>query len=429
MSRIPMGVVIVKNERFLEPLLLAFVLFWLTILYTGEITQSIANHFWLTPGVTEAVGMVSPKDQEVLLGSIYQRKALETGDVLPIYGSSELGTGHDFNPSRVFANRPTQFTPFMIGRGSCQTLVHILNIAADDDLKDKKIVITFSPDWYDDLHGLPNDRLAMNSSPLKVYDVLFNPDLSRPLKDRILRRILDLPQVVNEDYLLKKYLASYTSSDWKSTMQCLLLWPLARLEYASLQVQDAKNVKSSTSELDRRLVTELASPTPLQPINWEELAQQAVSEAQPEMHNNLNITDALYAQYVRPSIKNSQQGVNELTPSVEYDDLRLMLDLLHEKQVNALFVMIPYNGLFRDYTGLSPGIRQAYYAKVSHIIQGRGFQLVNLSAHEKELYFMQDASHLGWKGWAELDQLLDNFYHSTRVQAGTVLPCISPACK
>ncbi|MDR3539709.1 MAG: D-alanyl-lipoteichoic acid biosynthesis protein DltD [Desulfosporosinus sp.] len=400
-----------KTKR-LGPLLIAFLLFWLTILYTGEITQIVANQFWLKPGVIEAVGLVPPKDQEVLLGSIFQRKAMETGDVLPIYGSSELETGHAFNPTHVFGNRPTRFTPFIIGRGSCQTLVHILNIAADHNLNDKKIVITFSPDWYEDLNGLSNDRLAMNSSPLKVYDVLFSPDLPRQLKNRILLRILDLPQVVNEDYFLKVYLTAYRSSDWISPLQRLLLWPLARLEYAALQVQDARNVIRSTSELDRRTVTELASPTPDQPLNWQQLDKQAVLEAQTKMQNNLNLSDNLYAQYVRPNIMNSQKGVNKLTPSVEYDDLRLMLDLLREKHVNALFVMIPYNGLFRDYTGLSSVIRQAYYAKVSQIIQGRGFQFVNLSAHEKELYYMQDASHLGWKGWAELDQVLDNFYHN-----------------
>ena len=406
-----MGVEIVNNKR-LGPILIAFILFWLTILYTGEITQIVADHFWLTPGVIEAVGLDPPKDQEVLLGSIFQRKAMETGNVLPMYGSSELGTGHDFNPTRVFANRPTRFTPFIIGRGSCQTLVHILNIAAHNDIKGKKIVITFSPDWFDDLHGLPNDRLSMNSSPLKVYDVLFNPHLSGQLKDRITKRILDLPLVASEDYVLKEYLIAHINSDWKSLIKRLLLWPLARLEYASMQIQDAKDVKKSTSELDRRLVTKLASPTPDQPINWEKLDKQAVTEAQLKMKNNLNIADGLYAQIVKPNTKNSQKGVKNLSPSVEYDDLKLMLDLLNEKHVNALFVMIPYNGLFRDYTGLPSVIRQAYYKKISQIIQEGGFQFVDLSAHEKELYFMQDASHLGWKGWAELDQVLAAFYHN-----------------
>ena len=395
-------------------MLIAFILFCLTIRYTGEITQIVADHFWLTPGVIETVGLVPPEDQGVLLGSIFQHKAMETGDVLPIYGSSELGTGHEFNPTHVFANRPTRFTPFIIGRGSCQNLVHVLNIAAQNDINDKKIVITFSPDWFEDLQGLNNDRLSMNSSPLKVYDVLFNPDLSEPLKARIAKRISDLPQVASDDYLLQAYLADSLGSDWKSSLKRLFLCPLARLEYASLQLQDARSVKRSTSELDRRMVTELASSTPDQPINWLQLDQQAVTEARTKMQNNLDIADNLYSQYLKPDIKDSQKGIRNLTPSVEYDDLVLMLDLLHEKNVNALFVMIPYNGLFRDYTGLSAPIRQAYYDKISHIIQERGFQFVNLSSHEKELYFMQDASHLGWKGWAELDHIMDDFYHKGR---------------
>ncbi|TGE32983.1 D-alanyl-lipoteichoic acid biosynthesis protein DltD [Desulfosporosinus sp. Sb-LF] len=398
------------NAKRLGPMVIAFIIFWLTILYTGAITQDIADYFWLTPGVIEAAGLAPP--QEVLLGSIFQHKAMKTGDVLPMYGSSELGTGYDFNPTRVFANRPTDFTPFIIGRGSCQTLVHILNIAAQNDIKEKKIVITFSPDWFGNLQGIPNDKFSDNSSPLKVYDVLFNPDLSPKLKNRIVKRILDLPQVAKDDYLLKEYLTTYKSSDWKSLMTRLFLWPQVRLEYASMQIQDARNVKIASSKLDRRIVTKLASPTSDQAVNWEKIKEQAVTLAKTKMKNDFNIEDDLYAKNVKPATKGYQKGANKLNDSVEYDDLKLMLELLKEKHVRPLFVMIPHNGLFRDYTGLSLDIRKTYYQKVFRIIQDAGFQCVDLSSHERELYFMQDPWHLGWKGWAELDQIINDFDHN-----------------
>ena len=368
----------------LGPMLVALGLFWLTIMSIRTVTQAIADYFWLKPGVIEAAGLTQPP--EVLLGSIFQHKALETIDVLPMFGSSELATGHDFNPTRVFESRPTSFTPFIIARGFCQTLVHILNISAQNNIKDRKIVIPLTPDLFANIQGIPNDKFAMNSSPLKVY--------------------------AEEDYLLKEYLATYKSPDWKSSLKRLFLLPLARLEYASLQIQDALNVKKASTKLDRRMVTKLASPTPIKPVDWEKLKEQAVIQGKAKMTNALNIEDVRYAQDVKPSTKNSQVGVKKLTPSVEYDDLKLMLDLVREKQVKPLFVVLPYNGLYYgDYNGLSLVLRQAYYQKVSQMIHEAGFEYVDLTSHERELYYMQDPWHLGWKGWAELDQILDKFYH------------------
>ena len=400
-----------KAKRF-APFLIAVCLFCLTILYAGKITGVISDLLWIKPGVIEAVGLAHSED--VLLGSIFQNKALRTANILPMYGSSELGSGFEFNPTHVFANRPTSFTPFVIERGYCQNLVHVLNIAAPIDMRGKKIVISFSPDWYAKPQGIPNDKFSLNSSHLKVYDVLFNPDLSPQLKLQIIKRILDLPRVLEGDDLLKVYLETYYGYSGSLRFKHLLLWPAMRLEYAKLQMQDAVKVRNAIRKLDYRMITKLSSPTPTQPVDWEKLKEQAVAQAKTKMKNNLNIVDDRYAQYANPESKDFQKGAKELSPSVEYDDLKLMLDLLHEKQVQPLFVMIPYNGLYWEFAGSSSAVRQAYYQKITHMIRKAGFEVVDLSAHEKELYYMQDPNHLGWKGWAELNKIVNDFYHEKK---------------
>ena len=50
---------------------------------------------------------------------------------------------------KLFKVKPEGFTPFLLGRGGTQDLVHVLNFASTmDQLKDKKMVFVLSPQWF-----------------------------------------------------------------------------------------------------------------------------------------------------------------------------------------------------------------------------------------------------------------------------------------
>ena len=95
--------------------------------------------------------------------------------------------------------------------------------------------------------------------------------------------------------------------------------------------------------------------------------------------------------------------------SLEYDDFQIMLDILKESEAEPLFVVIPVNGAYYDYTGFPEKGRQDYYTRIKKQINDSGFTYADYSEHEYDPYFMRDTIHIGWKGWVYLDEDMQKF--------------------
>lgn len=393
--------------RRFGPMLIGLSLFFLTILGMKSMTEYASNHLWLNrPGMIEAIGVKA--HSEVLLGNLLQAKALATPDILPFYGSSELGTGFEFNPTNVFGRRQKGFVPFIIGRGSVQALVNLLNFAGQDQLQDRKIILTFSPDWFSERKGLTQDRLAMNSSPLHIYQTMLSPSLPTELKREIAQRILEIPQVIQDDPLLENYLQAYSTSGYWAKMKVMGYWPATEIRCAALEIQDVLSVRDVVSEV---------KPTDFQNVapeksedSWDALLKRSEQRGKTLISNDLNILDTLYPKHTEPGMKGSWSRL-KLYPSKEYDDFSLMLRVLKEKKAKPLFVLIPANGRWADYAGFSPQERNDYYQRIRSMIQDQGFSVADFSHKEYEPYFMQDTWHIGLKGWVEADAAIDQFMH------------------
>jgi len=134
-------------RRRFWPMLIAALLFVLTVLEMGPVTKWTVTQFYLKPGVIEQVA--GSQSNEVFKGTILQQQGLERQDILPVYGSSEFSSVSAFHPSYLFAGNPTGFTPFLIGHGGCQDLIHVLNVASQGQtLRGKKVVVILSSQWF-----------------------------------------------------------------------------------------------------------------------------------------------------------------------------------------------------------------------------------------------------------------------------------------
>lgn len=395
--------------RRFGPMVIGVVIFALTIVFMRPLTESIVDQMWLKDSENiEAIGL-NP-EPEVLYGSILQAKAIRTEGVVPFYGSSELGTGFEFNPTKVFANKPTGFTPFIVGRGSVQSLVNVLNLASQDGLRGKKLVFTFSPDWFAAKNGLTSERLAMNSSALHVYQIILDPRLPQDLKKEIAQRVLEVPDVIKDYPDLKLLLETYLSQDWGSTVKKVGLWPLAEVKLAALEIQDARKVHPLLEKALQKDKDPSESP-PGTRVVWDKLLDRSVLRGHNLITNDLNILDSSYALHTESRKKESWKNL-KLYPSKEYQDFELLLRILEDKGAEPLFVLIPANGRWADYAEFPLSERQDYYQRVRGMIQAHRFQIADFSDKEYEIYFMQDPWHLGLKGWAEVNKVIDEFVHS-----------------
>ena len=111
-------------------------------------------------------------------GLILQEKALERNDNISIYGSSELaGVIIPTHPDNFFNSKRDGFQVNLIGTGYCQSIIHAINFAAlGDKLKNKKIVLILSPQWFTD-KGLTAAQFDMNISELQFYQVFHNNNI------------------------------------------------------------------------------------------------------------------------------------------------------------------------------------------------------------------------------------------------------------
>lgn len=102
---------------------------------------------------------------EKITGEYLLRTAAAQDDTLPVFGSSELKTTQICtHPANFFAGKRCGFQVDLIGRGSCQSLVHAMAIAASgESLTGKKAVLITAPQSYVE-DGIAPDLFMANFS-------------------------------------------------------------------------------------------------------------------------------------------------------------------------------------------------------------------------------------------------------------------------
>lgn len=391
---------------------LAFVLFVLTLLILALNGKLFLDRYTFKPGVIETIA--SSQTPIAYQGLILQEKALESSDVLPVYGSSEFSAVSEFHPSTFFNGKKDGFVPFLIGRGGSQSLVHVLSLAAQGEkLQGKKVMIILSPQWFLS-EGITSQYLKQNFSPLQTYQILYNPDISGEIKQELSSRLLEFPEVLKKYPMLKQNLKYYSKIETHDTpLKSLVHWT-GRAEQLGLEVLDVYNTATFVPLVNKQTIAQNAANNAPQTPDWGKLEEAAEKKGLESTGNNSwGILNSYYTEYLEPDLAKSSgsQSQAKLYPSPEYQDLQLLMKVLKEQGAKAMFVIVPVNGFWYDYTGFPVQERAAYYTRIKTMVQENGFELADFSQHEYDRYFLQDIMHLGWKGWVAVDQAMDQFYH------------------
>ena len=356
-----------------------------------------------------------PDVTEKITGLYLTRQAAEEPDTLLIFGSSELKTTDICtHPANFFAEKRCGFQVDLIGRGSCQSLVHALAIAAGGDaLNGKKVVLITAPQSYVE-DGIAPDLFMANFSELQVLAMLEDDTISDEIKTYLSSRIQTLIDRYNEenDTSLQQSTAAGLLTDAKADGNGLLaslLLPYRALSYWALDSRDrfeARSIMRGYGDID----------TPQAPaeIDWDaEEAAALAQAAQMVTNNDFYMQDDYYSTYIGRKLDQQEGKDSDLFYDVspEYDDLRCLLDICKQKNMEVLFVHVPMNGSWNDYTGFTADRRESYYQKVRSIAEEyENVTLLDLTKYEYEPYFLCDTMHLGWKGWLEVDREIIEFY-------------------
>ncbi|WP_425801249.1 D-alanyl-lipoteichoic acid biosynthesis protein DltD [Desulfitobacterium sp. Sab5] len=393
----------------LIPLGVASLLFSLTILFMGPITQKLVNTY-IKPGVIETVAESPVPD--LFQGTILQSIVIKSSDVLPIYGSSEFSYGGAFNPTKFYAGKPTGWLPYLVGHAGSEDLIQAL-YAGGEDLKGKKIALSLSAQWFGG-NGISQAAFGANFSALQIYKMLFNPAITSQTKTDMAERLLQFDEIKKSYPILEGYLKNYNQPGFLPYVLETGYWMEAKVELAALEIQDAVKTIKDVKKLSAKEIAKNAAAKPSNKFpNWSALEKKAIADGKvSESNNPFGVTNTYFDKNKDNlvKLKNSQSKAH-FYPSQEYNDLELLMKVLKDEGADPIFIIQPVNGYWYDYTGFPKEQRQKYYAQVRQMAKQYNFALADFSGDEYDMYFMSDPSHPNELGWLKIDKALDNFVH------------------
>ncbi len=351
-----------------------------------------------------------------IVGSDLQRIALQQPDLLPIYGSSELlAVDLPYHASNLFASEPTGFTIFPVGKGGAPLLATLQSVAAlGDDLRGKKIVIAFSPGRFFDGNSAAADQYAGNFSHLHAYALMFDSPLDLTTKQAIARHMLQYPDTLKDDSLLRAALEQLADGSPQRLAQYQVMLPVGKLQLFVMALQDRAEtfLFVQQSSLNRSIAHQRKT------LDWRALRDRAQSDHAKHSDNNPFGLDNSYWQQYAAELNNEKGKLGDATflkrlqNDPDWDDLQLLLQSLQQLGAQPLLVSLPINGTYYEYWGVSAAARRAYYQKFEDAAKPYGVPVLDFADHDTDKMFLADKwSHPSEKAWVYLSRGLDAFYH------------------
>lgn len=383
------------------PLLVAFAVF-LFVLFGPS---SLFSHVSSDTVKKSATSM----NESVIQGLDIQEKAMQEGNYLPIFGSSELSRVDPFHPSVVSKKYKQGYTPFLLGRPGTQSLSHFLDVnALGNELKGKKVAVILSPQWFGP-KGVSDPSFGANFSPLHAYKFALEDTPNTPERIYAAKRLLSF-QVVQSDSPLKNLLENIVAKGPKKPHDSQLTNLAGNIELKILERKDDLESKIIAGSKQDRVDKEVKKlPEKLDYYQLDQLAKDFGEKGTGP--NIFQVKEKYYKKKIQPieaKLKNSRINLR-YDESPEYGDLQLLMDAFKKAGADVIFINPPINGKWVDYIGLNKQGLENYYAKTKQQIESQGFHYYSLESYQNEPFYLEDPIHLSWRGWVKIDQVLANF--------------------
>jgi len=398
-----------KRMPHLTAAIISLVVLTMALIGFNSYAQSLEQQY---------VNALAPLDlPQALNGSALQRAALSKPDLLPVYGSSEmLVNGGPYETEKFFATYPTGFTIINISSEGASSLTVAQNLAAlGPDLKGKKVVISFTPMLFTSI-VLSRYYYAGNYLSLHAYGLIFSPYLSMQLKSAAAQRMLDYPNTLQGDPILRFALKHLADSSIHSRFLYVIIWPLGELQTEVMRLQDHAEVVLYI--LGHRINPNVQRVP--QRIDWaNDLLSARAEQKLQTLSNPYGIEDTVWNHaQIRSMVLPLDPGSGDagflqfLKNSKEWPDFKILLGVLRELGAEPLILSRPINVHIWQAQGVSEQAQNIYYIKLNDIVNQYHMPLVDYQQYGTDIYFSIDpGSHSSPEGWVYVDQTLDDFFH------------------
>jgi len=339
-------------------------------------------------------------------GLAFQRVAVRSPGILPLYGSSELTAVSVPERAHIFfRTAPTGFQVSPVGAGGADSLIMLQKVAAlGSDLYGKKVAISLSPGWF--LNPGPGWLRGYNGnfSLMAASEMAFGTALDFKLKHDIAMRMLKYPGTLEKSPLLEFALKRLASGRWLDRLVFCALWPIGKVQTSILELQD----HLAASRYIRHKIKPAAAFDPGIP-DWSKLIANADASTTTNTDPATNTSGIAGEKTIDNPDSSFRKRMNT---SAAWIDLDLLLRTLARVHASPLLFTMPIAGDLYDLKGVSRSAREDYYSKLRALVQRYHFRLVEFEGHDEDPAFLyRHKSHLTAKGWIYYDRALDDFFH------------------
>jgi len=333
-------------------------------------------------------------------GLAFERAAARSPDILLLYGSSELIDPIPNRASDFFSREPTGFEVCPVGKAGTTSLIILQKLGAlGSVLHGRKIAISVSPgsfltptvrpEFYDGNFSLP----AANG-------ILFGNALDLNLKTDVAKRMLQFPDPLGKDGLLRLAASCLASGHPSDRIILMAMWPLGKLQNIILDLQDHFEA----------LVYILGGGKPVP--NW----LRPLSSHKAHLHKGTAgySREAMTAESL-DTIRSARDAEfrGRVAAASEWIDLELLFRTLIELRARPLILSMPIDAYAAR--GVSRSSREIYYNRMRELARRYQLPVIEFEDHDADPTFLiAHREHPTPKGWMYYNKALDNFFHKTK---------------
>lgn len=338
------------------------------------------------------------------------QKLASNPDSMLVFGSSELKHGIEsgFHGDTIFDG--TDMQPVFIGRAGYQCLTHTITLAAlKDGTANQKVVLIVSPQWFKK-DGVSSNAFETTFSEDNFIAMLENPSLSEETRDYIINRTQQI--VSDNDVMAERIGRDITWYNVNEPDKAGGLLADAHKAFIEEKSRYALTCKALVTGQWQK--TEPITARSLGDNDWQQLYRQAGEQGKTLCGNNsYGMYDKAYKNTYAPLMKaGKHKNPKYNTDSMEFDDLECFLKVCKDEGIKPMLVILPFNGYWYDYSGLTQEKRQAFYEKTKSLAIEYGATCADMSAEEYATCFFEDNSHPALKGLVEMNEKIYEFYRA-----------------
>ena len=333
-------------------------------------------------------------------GLAFERAAARAPDILLLYGSSELIDPIPDRASDFFSREPTGFEVCPVGKGGTFSLTILQKIGAlGSELRGRKVAISLSPSSFLTPAVRP-DFYAGNFSLPAASGTLFGNALDLNLKAEIAKRMLQFPDTLGKNGLLRLAASCLASGRPLDRVVLMAMWPLGKLQNIILDLQDHFEA----------LIYILGGGKPVP--NWlRPLSSHRVHLHKGSAGDGREAMTTGSLDTIHPA-KDAAFRARVATAS-EWTDLELLFRTLSALRARPLILSMPIDVYLAP--GVSRSAHKAYYDRMRQLARRYHFPLVEFEDHDADPTFLiARREHPTPKGWMYYNRALDNFFHKTK---------------